>query len=327
VEIISRAQEENMLRNRFENCQSLADVKNVITNSNVTFATLSAEELVTVKTLFKCVMPDNDTHIDSFDYDRVVEAIFKNEEDNKMSNMSTAQTKSEFKTNLELATEELKKKCGLAKEAIKIEANTTYNDYVGKVDGSLNIVKGAFGQILDFIDKQLGFTVLKHNILGILEAGKDVQNPEKWGAMAKTCRKQVDDFIYKVEVLGDPEKAKKLKELVGTINGEDIFTKFFSTIKWITRKVSRKLRKWFHMDDEKSVVGAVARSIAGFAGLLKAGLQIVWSAAGFVTSFVIAGAIQIASWIVNAVRDLVSKVKDWSSKKNEPVPPEDDDEE
>lgn len=318
-----------MFTNRFANCQTLTDAKNVIANGNVTFATLSAEELAKFNELFKFIMPDSKITIkNSFDYDRVMKAISKNikEEDIDMSNVSVLKS-SEIKTNLELATEELKKKCGLAKEAIKIEANTTYNDYVGKVDGSLNIVKGAFGQILDFIDKQLGFTVLKHNILGILEAGKDVQNPEKWGAMAKTCRKQVDDFIYKVEVLGDPEKAKKLKELVGTINGEDIFTKFFSTIKWITRKVSRKLRKWFHMDDEKSVVGAVARSIAGFAGLIKAGLQIVWSAAGFVTSFVITGAIQIASWIVNTVRDLVSKVKDWNSKKNEPVPPEEDDDE
>ena len=313
-----------MLRNRFANCQSLTDVKEVISNGNVTFATLSAEELATVNTLFKCIMPDNDTHIkDSFDYDRVVEAIFKNknEEDNKMP------MKSDFKTSLELATEELKKKCEFAKEAIKLEANTTYDDYVGKVDGSLNIVKGAFGQLLDFIEKQLGYTVLKQNILGILEAGKDVQNPEKWGIMAKTCRKQVDDFIYKVEVLGDPEKAKKLKELIGTMESEDIFTKLFATIKWIAKKLSRKLRKWFRMDDEKSIIGAIARSIAGFAGLIKAGLQIVWSAAGFVASFVITGAIQIASWIVNTVRDLVSKAKDWNSKKSQPISLEDDDDE
>lgn len=319
-----------MLVNRFVNCQTLADVKEIIDNG-VTFSTLSAEEIETINTLFKCIMPDSGICIkNSFDYERVVELISKNikEEGINMSNVSVLKS-SEIKTNLELATEELKKKCGLAKEAIKIEANTTYNDYVGKVDGSLNIVKGAFGQLLDFIDKQLGYTVLKQNILGILEAGKDIQNPEKWGIMAKTCRKQVDDFIYKIEVLGDPEKAKNIKELIGTFEDEDIFTKFFSTIKWITRKVTRKLRKWFRMDDEKSVVGAVARSIAGFAGLLKAGLQIVWSAAGFVLSFIITGAIQIASWIVNAVRDLVSKVKDWSSKKDEPVPLEleDDDEE
>ena len=313
-----------MLRNRFENCQSLTDVKNVITNSNVTFATLSAEELATVNTLFKCVMPDNDTHIkDSFDYDRVVEAIFKNknEEDNKMS------MKSEIKTNLNLATQELFGKLEAAKKAVKVEAGQTYEQYVDKVDDSLNIVKGAFGQALDFIDKQLGFTVLKHNILGIIESGKNIENPKKWSAMAKTCRDQVDAFIYKVETLGDPTKAKKLKELIGTMEDEDIFTKFFTTIKYITEKVTEKLRKWFKIDDEKSVVGAIARSIVGFAGLLKAGLQIVWSATGFVVSFIVAGAIQVVSWIVNAVRDLCSKFKNWDSKKNEPVPLEDDNEE
>lgn len=320
-----------MLVNRFVNCQTLADVKEIIDNG-VTFSTLSAEEIETINTLFKCIMPDSGICIkNSFDYERVVELISKNikEEGINMSNVSVLKS-SEIKTNLELATEELKKKCEFAKEAIKLEANTAYGDYVSKVDGSLNIVKGAFGQVLDFLDKQLGFTVLKYNILGILESGKNIKNPEKWGAMAKTCRDQVDKFIYKVETLGDPAKARKLRELIGAMKGEDIFTRFFATIEWITGRVIEKLRTWSNMDDEKSVVGAIARSIAGFAGLIKAGLQIVWSAVGFVASFIVAGAIQIASWVVNAVHDLVSKVEGWESKKNEPIPMdeelEDDDE-
>jgi hypothetical protein len=315
-----------MLVNRFINCKTLDDAKNVIIDGNIKFEALSAEELAKINALFKRIMPDSGITIkNSFDYERVIKAIYKNieEEGNNMPNMSTT-TKSEFKTNLELATEELKKKCEFAKEAIKLEANTAYGDYVNKVDGSLNIVKGAFGQALDFIDKQLGFTVLKYNILGILESGKNIQNPKKWGVMAKTCRDQVDKFIYKVETLGDPAKARKLRELIGTMEGEDIFTRFFATIEWITGRVIEKLRTWSKMDDEKSVVGAIARSIAGFAGLIKAGLQIVWSATGFVASFIVAGAIQIASWIINAIRDLVSKVEGWESKKNEPVPPEDE---
>lgn len=308
-----------MLRNRFENCKSLTDVKEVILNGNIAFATLSAEELAKINELFKLVMPDDETTIkNSFDYERVFKAI---EEDINMLNVSK---KSEIKTNIELATEELFGKLETAKEAVKVVANETVDDYVKKVDNNLNVVKGAFGQALDFIDKQLGYTVLKQNILSILESGKDIQNPEKWGVMAKTCRSKVDDFIYKVEVLGDPDKAQKLKEFCGIIKGEDIFTRFFSTIKWIAKKVARKLRKWLRMDDEKSVVGAIARSIAGFAGLIKAGLQIVWSATGFIASFIVAGAIQVASWIVNAIKDLVSKVKDWSSKKDKPISPEDE---
>lgn len=313
-----------MLVNRFIGCKSLTDAKNVIANNNIAFASLSAEELAKINELFKFVIPDDEITIkNSFDYERVFKAI---KEDTNMLNVSKH---SEIKTNLTLATQELFGKLEAAKKAVKVEAGQTCEEYVNKVDNSLNIVKGAFGSALDFLDKQLGYTVLKQNILNVLESGKDVQNPEKWGIMAKECRSQVEAYIAKIEILGNPDKAEKLKELIGTLEGEDIFTKFFSTIKWITRKVTRKLRKWFRMDDEKSVVGAVARSIAGFAGLLRAGLQIVWSAAGFVTSFVVAGAIQIASWIVNAIKDLVAKVKDWHSKKNEPVPLEleDDDEE
>ena len=305
--------------NRFSTVQNLSDLLDKINTNNIVFRTLSSEEIERINSILSANLPDVEFKVtNSISFEKMLGMLnhIINKEGNNMSNVS----KSEIKTNLNLATQELFGKLEAAKKAVKVEAGQTYEQYVDKVDDSLNIVKGAFGQALDFIDKQLGFTVLKHNILGIIESGKNIENPKKWSAMAKTCRDQVDAFIYKVETLGDPTKAKKLKELIGTMEDEDIFTKFFTTIKYITEKVTEKLRKWFKIDDEKSVVGAIARSIVGFAGLLKAGLQIVWSAAGFVVSFIVAGAIQIANWIVNAVHDLCSKFKDWDSKKNEPVP-------
>ena len=84
---------------------------------------------------------------------------------------------------------------------------------------------------------------------------------------------------------------------------------FFSTVVWVAKKVTRKLRTWFHVDDEKSVIGSICRSIAGFAGILRAGAKIVWNTAKFTVSFLIAGAIKVADFIYRTIKTLVIKIK------------------
>lgn len=306
-----------MLVNRFVNCQTLADVKEIIDNG--TFSTLSAEEIETINTLFKCIMPDSGICIkNSFEYERVVELISKNIEEEDI-NMSM---KSEVKTNIQLAVEEMLGKFEQTRRSFKFKADSTYEECVKQMDGELNTVKSAFCNVLDIVDRQLGMSALKYAIADVLESGKNLDTLSGIDAMAKTCREKLDEFISDCEEFGDPEEAKTLKELFGTLKEEDIFKKFFSTINWLGKKLSKKLKRWFKVENEKSVIGAIARSLAGIGTVLKAGIKILWTMCKFAASVVAASIIKLSDYIFKAIRTLVEKTKEFLSKKNDVVPKE-----
>ena len=129
--------------------------------------------------------------------------------------------------------------------------------------------------------------------------------------MARKCREIIEDTIEDIEMFGDPDKAATLKELLGSVKDESIFKMFFSTLIWIGKKVARKLRIWFHVDDEKSVIGSICRSISGFVGILRAGAKIVWNTTKFAVSFLVAGVIKVADFIYRAIKTLVVKIKEF----------------
>ncbi len=225
--------------------------------------------------------------------------------------------------NLVGAVGEMLSKFEEAKETVKVNAGETAEEYIERVDDSLNVVKGAFGSLLDTIDTGLGLSAFKVSILKVIEAGKNGNSKHDLFAMAKECRKLTDAYITKVTRL-NPDKAKKLKDLLTGLEGESIFTKLFSTLHWIALRVTRKLRKWFQVDEEKSVIGNICKSLSGFAGVLKAGVVLVWNTAKFAVSFIAAAGAAIADIIVSAIKGLVEKFKGWISKKDEVLEEDDD---
>ena len=237
-------------------------------------------------------------------------------------------TVKEVKENVSAAVEEMMDKFAQAKENIKLNAGETKEEFIEKTDDSLNVMKGALGTVLNVLDTVLGYSMIKNSILSIMEAGTDGKSSKKdLFKMAKKCREEIEFEIEELLEFGDEEdfkKAVQLKALIGE-DGEvysrskNIFEAFVSGCIWIAKKVTRKLRKWFQVDEEKSVIGAICRSIAGFVGVLKAGVQIVWNAVKFAASFIISGAILIIDAIVHAVKSIVSKFKDWISKKGQKV--------
>lgn len=232
---------------------------------------------------------------------KVVENNVNNKEEKVMSTI---------KENMNVAVEEMMGKLMDAKENIKVNAGETKEEYFNKVDDSLNVVKGAFGDVLGKIDSLLGFTELKDDILEIIESGCSENTSKKdLFKMARKCREIIEDTIEDIEMFGDPDKAETLKELLGSVKDESIFKMFFSTIIWIGKKVARKLRKWFKVDEEKSIIGTICRSISGFVSILRAGAKVVWNTAKFAVSFVVAGIIKVADFIYRAIMTVVSKIK------------------
>lgn len=222
------------------------------------------------------------------------------------------------KENMSAAVEEMVGKFTEAKENIKVGAGETKEEYFNKVDDSLNVVKGAFAGVLGKIDSLLGYSVLKDDILEIIEAGCNEKTSKKdLFRMSAKCREIIEKKIAKVELFGDPEKAATLKELIGNIEEESIFIMFFSTMRWIAKKIARKLRKWFQVDEEKSIIGSICRSIGGFASILRAGAKVVWNTVKFAVSFVVAGVIKIADFIYRAAMIVIGKIKEFVIAKYE----------
>lgn len=218
------------------------------------------------------------------------------------------------KENMVGAVEEMMGKFTEAKENIKVGAGETKEEYFDKVDDSLNVMKGALGNILNTLDGVLGYTVLKNSILDIMEAGSG-KNLFK---MAKRCRELIEEEIENLEFWGDEESLKKatqLKALTEGARGKSVFEAFASGCIWVAKKVARKLRKWFHVDDEKSVIGSICRSISGFAGILRAGVKLVWNTTKFAVSFVVAGVIKVADFVFRTIKTLVSNIKAFAVDK------------
>ena len=225
------------------------------------------------------------------------------------------------KENMGAAVEEMVGKFAEAKENIKVNAGETKEEYFDKVDDSLNVMKGALGNVLGTLDGVLGYTVLKNSIIDIMEAGSDGKTSGKsLFKMARRCRELIEEEIENLEFWGDEESLKKavqLKALTEGVRGKSIFEAFVSGCIWIAKKVTRKLRAWLHVDDEKSVMGSICRSIAGFAGILRAGVKLVWNTAKFAVSFVVAGVIKVADFVFRAIRTLVSNIKAFAVEKYE----------
>ena len=225
------------------------------------------------------------------------------------------------KENMNAAVEEMVGKFAEAKENIKVNAGETKEEYFDKVDDSLNVMKGALSNVLGILDGVLGYTVLKNSIIDMMEAGSDGKTSGKsLFKMARRCRELIEEEIENLEFWGDEESLKKavqLKALTEGVRGKSIFEAFVSGCIWIAKKVTRKLRAWFHVDDEKSVMGSICRSIAGFAGILRAGVKLVWNTAKFAVSFVVAGVIKVADFVFRAIRTLVSNIKAFAVEKYE----------
>lgn len=255
-------------------------------------------------------------HIRDFVVSKINDAI-ENITNNPENENKEEKIMGTVKENAKTLADEMMEKFTQAKETMKVQTGETAAEYIERVDDSFNVVKAAFGNVLNVVDGNLGFSAFKESILEIIEAGQNGNSKHDLFEMAKKCREKTDKYIAKLIRLGNVDGAQKLKDLMENLKGESIFTKLFSTLYWMGKKVVRKLRKWFKVDEEKSVIGAFCRSLAGFAGVLREGIKLIWNTAKFAVSFIAAGVIIIADIIVKAIMTLVNKIKDWANKKTQ----------
>lgn len=311
--------------NRFNKCKTLADLYDAFGTEVADYNNLTKEELERIALVFEANRPNGidmpDTPLTEAGYTFVwnvtvdtIETIMKKEEERVMTG-----TTGTVKGNINAAVEEMMEKFTSAKENIKGGVKTTTEEYVEKVDDSLNVVKGAFADVLGILDRGLGYTTFKNNILAVIEAGQNGTSKHDLFRMAKKCRELTEEYIQEVELLGNPGDAGKLKDLMEGTKGKSIFTTFFATLYWIGRRAFKTLRNILQLDNDKSILGAICRSVAGFVGVIRAGIRLVWNTAKFAVSFIAAGVIIVADIIMSAIKMVASKLKNWAEVKGLPI--------
>lgn len=301
--------------NRFENAKTLKDLYNVFNNNNIKYNNITEEESSTIAKVFEgCV---EQAHINTplieptfnFIYNYVVNEAEKNLKENKEE------------VNMENAVNDMLNKFAEAKESIKVKGKRTKEQYTEDCDNALNIMKGAFGTVINKFDTVLGCSLLKDAIVDIVEAGADNRDLFK---MAEKCRQLIDREIDNLKFWGDEESLKKavqLKALTEDERGKCIFESFASGCIHVYNKVADKLS--LDNKERNSLFKSICNSISAFAKVLKAGLKIIWSTTKFAVSFIVTGTIKIIASIFDAIMSVVSKIKDWHSRKDEVVEEDD----
>lgn len=324
-----------MGNNRFLGVKTLGDLYTVFCNQDVAdYSALTADELDRIADVFEANIPDKvdmpDRPLTEAGYTLIwnvtvdtIEAFINNSIDKEVEKETNNEEKAEEKEmagTVTAAVEEMMGKFAEAKENIKVNVGQTREEYFEVVDDSLNVVNGAFGSALGVLDEFFGFTALKTDILDIYHAGERADGKKDIFKMAKKCRERIDEEIETINELSDlglmdEEESIKMKDVLEELKGCNIFKKFATMLVFFIKKVTRKLRKWLQVNEEKSVIGAICRSVAGVAEVLKAGLKIVWNTAKFAVSFIVAGIMLVAAPIINAIKTLVVKIKGWFEDK------------
>lgn len=212
---------------------------------------------------------------------------------------------------------------GGAVKTVVSGANKTKEQYVNENQESANTVMGAAVALATKTADVLGYDALKNDLHGIIEAGGEHGD---LFLMAEELRKRVDSEIVLLKAWGDQESFKKaiqLEALTKDERGKSIFESLIAGLIWIGKWMAKKLRQWFQVDNEKSLLGALCRSLAGIASVLREGVKLVWNTAKYILSFPAALLVKVGNWILTAIKSLFEKVKGWFGKKDELVEEDD----
>ena len=340
------------MANRFTNCKNFRDLYNVFCENPVNYDALLQDELDRIAIVFEANIPANIDMPDvplteagyKYIWDVVVDTIDANDkEECVMNNTNVNQSK------LDQATEDILRKMmeddSMSKDIkVKVTVNNAINNiknakssakvhlgddkeaFVNRCDDAINDIKNNINPILTIIDDALGLSVLKERICSIMYDTLDgTKSKNGFFKMAEECRKATENMIKSIAIADPDDKLGKvaaLRYIIGEdaegnkiIGTQSIWEAFAKSIVWICKKIHRKLTKWFSVNEEENIFGAVGASIAGvFAtvgNIAKNIAKVVGTLITFVGSYIVAGVIKITQIVVTAFKWVVSKIKGW----------------
>lgn len=192
------------------------------------------------------------------------------------------------------------------------------------LDDDVEQVKGGMVYVTNILADITGFAQLREDVLSVLEAGMDKGTLDGLTDMSAEIRNIFTKRIEKLNKLGSEQAMKKAWVLSKGLN---ILERGIVCLIWAAKTLAKKLKEWFGIDTDKFPVALKAicngvKAILGFAWTIG---RVVVTVVGRVVSYVVAGIIKLAAWIVNSIRNLVAKIKEKvASLKNGNQDDEDD---
>lgn len=204
----------------------------------------------------------------------------------------------------------------------------TTEEWTERMDGAFNQVKAEFANIFHIMGNVFGYTRLRDDIIQILEASMKGEATE--GSLKKASKKVQEltkehiDFIMEYGNEDSIKKALAFKELIE--NGDrNIFEALISGIIYVSKKVNKKLRKIFKIEDDTTLLQACCNGFIALIGKLREGFT--WAAGHVknILSLLVAGSIKLGSLIVSTIKYgfglLAAKCKsvwnNWKAKRFE----------
>lgn len=177
------------------------------------------------------------------------------------------------------------------------------------LDDDVEQVKGSMVYVTNILADITGFAQLREDVLSVLEAGMDKGTLDGITDMSAEIRSIFTARIEKLNRLGSEESLKKAWVLSKGLN---ILERGIVCLIWAAKTLAKKLKEWFGIDTDKFPVALKAicngvKAILGFAWTVG---RIVVTVVGRVVSYVVAGIVKLAAWIVNSIRNLVAKIKE-----------------
>lgn len=206
--------------------------------------------------------------------------------------------------------------CESVRDTVKVRYGETKEDYVNRMEDSIDLMQSMLGEALQKMADITGYTDIKDSIYAIIDSSLDGKSNKKdLFKMAKKCRELIDEEIEFIKELGDEGSLKDiliLQEYTEDENGTNIFEVFAGACVWIGKKVAKKLSRWCKVDDESSVFRAICKKLCDVANKLRTGTKIVLNTAQFVFSIVVAGVLKVIENVhKKAIYDIFARQTNW----------------
>lgn len=177
------------------------------------------------------------------------------------------------------------------------------------LDDDVEQVKGGMVYVTNILADITGFAQLREDVLSTLEAGMDKGTLQGITDMSAEIRRIFTTRIEKLNSLGSEQSLKKAWVLSKGLN---ILEKGIVVLVWAAKTLAKKLKEWFGIDTDKFPVALKAicngvKAVLGFAWTVG---RIVVTVVGRVVSYMVAGIVKLAAWIINSIRNLVAKIKE-----------------
>lgn len=203
------------------------------------------------------------------------------------------------------------------------EVNRERTRVQAEVNDDVETFKGGLVVIGQKLVEITGLQVFQNSINQILEAGFYAGNEGSLTAMATEVRAQIQYQIDKYNRRGNQEslaRAMQLKEIIGDdgypIEAQGLLGACISGLVWAGKRIAGLMKKWFGVNENAPLIlKLLCKTVSTIFGFIKAGIHIVVTVAGSVLSYVIAGIIKVANWIVCTVLCMFHRAKAFVGEK------------